>query len=97
WQLSKGEAHATDRTNAGVTGLLQEDARDWDQHTLEVLEIDPEMLPSLVPSLGVIAPAVVLKGAPPIAALCGDQQASLIGQGCVHPGDTKATFGTGAM
>jgi glycerol kinase len=38
-----------------------------------------------------------LPGSPPIAALLGDQQASLIGQGCVRPGDAKITFGTGGM
>jgi glycerol kinase len=29
--------------------------------------------------------------------MAGDQQASLIGQGCVHPGQAKITFGTGGM
>jgi glycerol kinase len=38
-----------------------------------------------------------LAGAPPIAGLAGDQQASLVGQGCVRPGLAKATFGTGGM
>jgi glycerol kinase len=38
-----------------------------------------------------------LPGAPPIASLLGDQQAALVGQGCVHHGDAKITFGTGAM
>ncbi len=36
-------------------------------------------------------------GAPPIAGIAGDQQASLIGQGCVAPGPAKITFGTGGM
>ena len=43
------------------------------------------------------APRRALPGAPPIAALVGDQQASLVGQGCVRPGDAKITFGTGGM
>ena len=34
---------------------------------------------------------------PPIAALVGDQQASLVGQGCVTPGRAKITFGTGGI
>ena len=41
--------------------------------------------------------AIALPGAPPIAGLAGDQQASLVGQGCVRPGLAKATFGTGGM
>ena len=43
------------------------------------------------------AKRAALPGAPPIAGLAGDQQASLVGQGCVRPGLAKATFGTGAM
>jgi glycerol kinase len=41
--------------------------------------------------------ATALDGSPPIAGLAGDQQASLLGQGCVRPGLTKITFGTGGM
>ena len=52
--------------------------------------------PSSTPS-GVCGEATALPGAPPIAALLGDQQASLIGQGCVRPGRAKITFGTGGM
>ena len=44
-----------------------------------------------------IGEATALPGAPPIAALVGDQQASLVGQGCVTPGRAKITFGTGGM
>src|SRR5690606_14386470 len=46
---------------------------------------------------GTIAAATALDGAPPLVALVGDQQASLVGQGCVDVGDAKITFGTGAM
>ena len=41
--------------------------------------------------------ANAIDGEPPIAAIIGDQQGSLVGQGCVHPGRTKVTFGTGGM
>jgi glycerol kinase len=55
------------------------------------------MLPTIVDSAGVAGNAVALPGAPPITALVGDQQASLVGQGCVRRGDAKITFGTGGM
>jgi glycerol kinase len=55
------------------------------------------VLPDIVDSSGVIGEARVLPGAPPIAGLVGDQQASLLGQGCVLPGTAKITFGTGGM
>ncbi len=55
------------------------------------------MLPPIVDSSGVVGQATALPGAPPIAALVGDQQGSLVGQGCVVPGRAKITFGTGGM
>ena len=59
--------------------------------------IPATMLPALVDSSGVFGEATALPGAPPLAALVGDQQGSLVGQSCVRPGDTKITFGTGGM
>ena len=35
--------------------------------------------------------------ATPVAAMAGDQQAALIGQGCFNPGMIKSTYGTGAF
>jgi glycerol kinase len=62
-----------------------------------LLGVDPAMLPTIVDSTGDLATAIALPGAPVIGALVGDQQASLIGQGCVRPGMAKVTFGTGGM
>jgi glycerol kinase len=62
-----------------------------------VLGVDPQWLPQIVDSSGVVAMATRLSGSPPITALVGDQQSSLIGQGCIHPGMAKITFGTGGM
>ena len=54
-------------------------------------------MPTIVDSSGVVGEASALPGAPPIAGIAGDQQASLIGQGCTRPGMAKMTFGTGGM
>jgi glycerol kinase len=97
WILSEGTAHVTDHTNAGVTGLVKKDASGWDPVICEALRIPESVLPRLVPSTGVFATASALEGAPPLAGIAGDQQASLVGQGCVTPGHVKATFGTGGM
>ena len=97
WQLSEGAVHATDASNAAVTGLLRGDAGDWDDKVLDALRIPRSILPSVVDTSGVLGPATALEGAPPIAALIGDQQSSLAGQGCVAAGDAKITFGTGGM
>jgi glycerol kinase len=45
----------------------------------------------------VVGAGSVLAGSPPIGGLAGDQQASLLGQGCVVPGAAKLTLGTGGM
>jgi glycerol kinase len=98
WTLSGGTVHVTDATNAAVTGLqVAREPSTWDAHVLEVLGVPTEMMPAIVDSCGVVGEARALPGAPPIAALLGDQQASLVGQGCVRPGDAKITFGTGGM
>jgi len=97
WTLSRGGAHVTDPGNAAVTGLLAPDGSGWDPAVLEALRIPPEVLPAIVDSAGVVANADALPGAPPIGGLAGDQQASLLGQGCVVPGATKLTLGTGGM
>jgi glycerol kinase len=97
WQLSEGSAHATDASNAGVTGLQRSDCSDWDDKILDALRIPRSMLPQVVDTTGELGTANALPGAPPITALVGDQQSSLVGQGCVRPGMAKITFGTGGM
>jgi glycerol kinase len=97
WHLSGGSLHVTDTSNAGVTGLLSGDGRGWQDHLLQRLRIPADAIPTIVGSSGPIGEAAALPGAPPICGLAGDQQASLVGQGCTRPGLAKATFGTGAM
>jgi glycerol kinase len=97
WVLSAGAVHATDFSNAAVTGLLTPDCTAWSAETCAALNIPMGILPTIVDSSGAFAEAGALPGAPPITALIGDQQASLIGQGCVRPGLAKITFGTGGM
>ena len=97
WVLSDGAAHIIDASNAGISGLLAHDHRSWDEELLAVLRIPPASLPELVDTIGVVGDARALEGAPPLAARAGDQQASLVGQGCVRPGMAKITFGTGGM
>jgi glycerol kinase len=104
WLLTAGRAHITDPSNAAVSGLLPTEAvlagrsgLVWDQERLDRFRVPEGCMPTLVASSGALAEATALAGAPTIYSMVGDQQASLIGQGCVHPGDAKATFGTGAF
>jgi glycerol kinase len=97
WTLSKGTLHVTDSSNAAVTGMFRSDGSGWSEPTLDALRVPASILPDVVDSSGIVGEASALAGSPPIAGIAGDQQASLIGQGCVHPGQAKITFGTGGM
>ena len=97
WNLSEGALHVMDASNAAVTGLLRAGGSGWHPAALEALRIPESMLPTVVDTSGILGPATSLPGAPPIAALIGDQQGSLVGQACVNPGPAKITFGTGGM
>jgi glycerol kinase len=96
WHLSQRGAFVTDRSNAAVNGLVNTALDGWDERTLELLGLDPVMLPTLVDTMCDVGTAGALDGAPPITAIVGDQPASLFGQSCVRSG-AKITFGTGAM
>ena len=101
WTLSGGGSggalHVTDATNAAVTQLVDAANIEWDHDLLKKLRIPAAMLPAIVDSSGAVGAASALPGSPPICGIAGDQQASLVGQGCTIPGLAKATFGTGGM
>ena len=97
WTLSQGSLHVTDMTNVALTGMQLSNGTDWDDHVLDVLKVPRSVLPEVVDSSGFIGEASLLDGSPPITGMAGDQQASLIGQGCLRPGLAKITFGTGGM
>lgn len=97
WTLSEGSVHVTDASNAGLYGIRSRDQTGWHHEALDLLRISAASLPTVVDSIGIIGTASALPGSPPIAGILGDQQASLLGQGCVYPGQAKITFGTGGM
>ena len=96
WHLTAGRSHVTDPTNAMVTGLADAAVTGWQTDVLDALGIPAGAMARIVDTAGRLG-ETSLPGSPPLAALVGDQQASLVGQGCVVPGATKVTFGTGAM
>jgi glycerol kinase len=99
WKLTGGAVHATDASNASRTMLMSLDGAGWDDELCGLFGIDAGALPAIVDCTGEIGrtdPA--LFGADiPICGSAGDQQAATIGQGCLAPGATKATLGTGAF
>ncbi|HYB91775.1 MAG TPA: glycerol kinase GlpK [Candidatus Binataceae bacterium] len=100
FRLSRGAGFVTDHTNASRTMMFNLARMDWDDEMLAMLGVPREMLAAAVSSRGPlaeVAPGILGPRAVPIAALIGDQQAALFGQGAVNPGDSKATYGTGAF
>lgn len=98
WHLTGG-LHISDVSNASRTALFALDGQDWDADLLQLFGVPRSALGAIVPSAGAIGMTKAeVFGAPiPITGLAGDQQAATVGQGCLSPGETKATFGTGAF
>jgi glycerol kinase len=97
WKLTGGSVHVTDATNASRTMLLDLDSLEWDDELLELFGVDPALLPRVAGSSEVVGEASLLGATLPIAGMAGDQQASLVGHGCFHRGEAKATYGTGSF
>jgi glycerol kinase len=97
WNLTRGEAHVTDPSNASRTLLFDIHRCDWDDELLALFDIPRAVLPRVVPSSGVCAHAAIGGIRVPIAGIAGDQQAALFGQACHAPGLAKNTYGTGCF
>lgn len=99
WKLTGGERHISDASNASRTLLLALDGADWDGDLCALFGVPREALPQVVDCAGQLAStAPHLFGASiPVCGMAGDQQSATIGQGCLKPGQTKATYGTGAF
>jgi len=100
WQLSGGEQHVTDVSNASRTSLMNIRSGKWDRELLDIFSVPAEILPRIVPSSGIMGHTKDVPGLPdgiPIAGMAGDQQAALFGQACFGAGDAKCTFGTGSF
>lgn len=99
WKLTGGASHATDRTNASRTMLLDLDRLVWDDQMLALLRVPRALLPEVLPSVSRFGEAdrAHLGAAVPIMGVAGDQQAALFGQACFGPGLAKNTYGTGCF
>ena len=98
WKLTRGAVHATDATNASRTALM--DTRpggSWDEELAALFGAPLAALPAIVDCAGELGRTSAFGGSIPICGMAGDQQAAAIGQACFAPGETKATFGTGAF
>lgn len=103
WNLTRGQAHVTDYSNASRTMLFDIDRLKWDPFLCGKLGIPMGMLPRVLPSSGRFGrvaggiPGLEMLEGVPICGVAGDQPAALFGQGCFAPGQVKNTYGTGCF
>lgn len=103
WNLTGGQVHVTDYSNASRTMLFDVDKLEWDPYLCEKLDISMSILPEVKPSsevYGTVASGLLgfedIVGTP-ISGAIGDQPAALFGQGCFKTGQAKNTYGTGCF
>ncbi|MGQ0588277.1 MAG: glycerol kinase [Sphingosinicella sp.] len=94
-----GGLHISDATNASRTALMDIHAGRWDAGLIELFGAPRAALPEIVDCAGRFGETLpeLFGAALPTSGMAGDQQAAAIGQACFAPGDTKATYGTGAF
>jgi len=100
WNLTGGDVHVTDVTNASRTMMFNIRNRQWDPELLALFGVPESMLPevkSCSEVYGKVLPKYFFGNELPIAGMAGDQQAALFGQACFAPGMAKNTYGTGCF
>ncbi|HEY7806977.1 MAG TPA: glycerol kinase GlpK [Croceibacterium sp.] len=97
FKLTEGAVHASDAGNASRTLLLALTGTSWDEGLCGLFGVPRDALPEVVDSAGTFGRTTLFGPAIAITGLAGDQQAATVGQGCLAPGATKATYGTGAF
>ncbi|HPX76865.1 MAG TPA: glycerol kinase GlpK [Bacteroidales bacterium] len=100
WNLSGKKLHVTDYSNASRTMLFDIHNLVWDEKILEYFNIPKQILPKVLNSskiYGKTAKQTFGDNQIDIAAILGDQQASMFGHNCFNVGDVKNTYGTGCF
>ncbi|WP_212668822.1 glycerol kinase GlpK [Pseudoalteromonas sp. NBT06-2] len=100
WQLTGGQSHVTDHTNASRTMLYNINTKKWDQDLLSYFDLPKSILPKIQNSASYFGKTdkQLFSGTEiPITGVAGDQQAALFGQGCINSGQVKNTYGTGCF
>ncbi len=99
WNLTNGNLHITDVSNASRTMLYNIHTLSWDAELLDLFDIPESVLPKVVASSAMhgLADQSALGHPIVISGIAGDQQAALFGQMCVEEGMVKSTYGTGCF
>ena len=83
WNLTRGEVHATDYTNASRTMMFDIHKLDWDQKILDYFKIPKNMLPKVKPSSGIFGYTEVGMFGESIP-IAGAAEGSLAPVGCIE-------------
>ncbi|MDT1062886.1 glycerol kinase GlpK [Paracoccus sp. CPCC 101403] len=99
WNLTGGQVHVTDATNAARTLLYNIAENRWDAEICGLLDIPMQLLPEVRDCAGDfgVTRADLFGREIPILGVAGDQQAATVGQACFRPGMMKSTYGTGCF
>lgn len=99
WNLTEGELHITDVSNASRTMLFNINTLCWDKELLTLFEIPESLLPEVRSSSEIYGESSgqILGTKVPISGIAGDQQSALFGHMCNKPGMVKNTYGTGCF
>lgn len=102
WLLSflcQGQQHKTDYSNASRTQLFDICRLCWDEDLCSAFGVPPDALPEVCMSdtlFGMTDLDGWLDAPIPVHGVLGDSHGALLGQNCRHPGEIKATYGTGS-
>jgi glycerol kinase len=91
-------AFVTDAATASRTLLLDLDRVEWSEEACGVFGVAPDELPAVAGCAEPVGETTAFGGDPvPVAGLAVDQQAALFAEACLHAGEAKCTYGTGAF
>lgn len=99
WNLTNGQTHVTDYSNASRTLIYNINELKWDKKLLKAIDVPESVLPEVKDSSSVYGKTEksLFGGEIAIAGIAGDQQSALFGQACFEPGMAKNTYGTGCF
>lgn len=99
YKLTEEHAFCTDYSNASRTQLMNLETLAWDKEICALFGIPIAALAKICDSdalYGYTTMEGLFEEPIPIRGVLGDSHGALFGQGCLHPGMLKATYGTGS-
>ena len=87
----------TDVSTASRSLVTNLDTTEWDEELLDLFGLSNEKLPTILPSDALAGTTTAFGSLMPVGGLIVDQQAALLAESCLEPGEAKCTFGTGAF